>query len=90
MCSWCYLVCFAGAPLSTGIRENNLYVDGLHGHTICQKIDLNEVLPVQGAKSQLSLLETSCIAMKSPAVGFSWKYFCSNALTSRSALLFGL
>lgn len=87
--SWRYLVYFAGAPLWTGIGKNSLYIDGLHGHTVCQKIDLSEVLAVQGPKPQLSFLEMLCTTMKS-AVGSSWKYFCSNVLTSSSALLFGL
>lgn len=90
-CCW-YLVYFAGISLWTGIGKSSLYVDGLHGHTVCQKIDLidlSEVLAVQGPKPQLSFLEMLCTIVKS-AVGFAWKYFCSNALTSSSALLFGL
>lgn len=55
-----------------------------------KKTNRSEELAVQGSKPQLSLLETLCTAMKSPAAGSFWKYSCSNALTSSSVLLFRL
>lgn len=55
-----------------------------------KKTNRSEELAVHGPKPQLSLLETLCTAMKSPAAGSFWKYSCSNALTSSSVLLFRL